>query len=478
MPFDSIAGQFPNNMRSKKMTTRSLAFHLAAASSALVGLTFPAHAADQSPLTATTASQKPAWLTDLSLGVKETDDDNVFMSGANSQNLPKAYKVPAGSTAALKDRSSLVTTVSPRLGINFAPLLGDQKTLEVLSLGYSSDLFTYHDIPWQKYDCHRFLGAVKGQADNLSFTLDNMFVYVDGSDYGPTYPGGGNFYNAWATVTDGLRVKQLQDTGKLAVRYDWDKFFVRPTVFLNYFDPMSKLLNLPASEGYQNYPGRYDLNGGADVGYKISPATALTLGYRYGHQYQQQMSFSPDSSPNDYQRVLFGAEGKPTDWLTMSLQGGPDFRSYAPNTATHITPVTNLHPLTYYGEASVTAQASPADSFSFKYKAYQWLSICGKLPFFDNRYELNYHRTLTDTLGLDLGARAWNADFTSGNLSTSLRNDMLFTPSAGLTWSPTPHLGATLAYTGNLGRNLEHSTAPLYRDFDQNLFSLGVQYKF
>jgi len=91
---------------------------------------------------------------------------------------------------------------------------------------------------------------------------------------------------------------------------------------------------------------------------------------------------------------------------------------------------------------------------------------------------LNYRRTLGDKLTLDLGARAWNADFTSGDLSASLRNDMLLTACAGLTWAATSHLGATLGYTGNLGRNLENSNTPLHRNFDQNLLSLGVQYKF
>ena len=55
---------------------------------------------------------KPTWLFELSLGVKESYDDNVFLSGVDQKYLPKVYVVPAGSVAALKDSSSLVTTVS------------------------------------------------------------------------------------------------------------------------------------------------------------------------------------------------------------------------------------------------------------------------------------------------------------------------------------------------------------------------------
>jgi hypothetical protein len=47
--------------------------------------------------------QKPAWLTDLSIGVKEGYDDNVYLSGVVPANKP----VPDGGVLALKDHSSL-----------------------------------------------------------------------------------------------------------------------------------------------------------------------------------------------------------------------------------------------------------------------------------------------------------------------------------------------------------------------------------
>jgi hypothetical protein len=59
---------------------------------------------------------------------------------------------------------------------------------------------------------------------------------------------------------------------------------------------MTKLLDVT---GYQNYVDRYDVNGGADFGYRVEPQLAVTLGYRYGHQYQEQLSFSPFSSPSN-----------------------------------------------------------------------------------------------------------------------------------------------------------------------------------
>lgn len=77
------------------------------------------HAADGGQ-TATTPAlpQKPAWLTDLSIGVKDGYDDNVYLSGVVPANRP----IPDGGVLALKNHSSFVTTVSPKLGVNFAVL--------------------------------------------------------------------------------------------------------------------------------------------------------------------------------------------------------------------------------------------------------------------------------------------------------------------------------------------------------------------
>ena len=106
-----------------------------------------------------------------------------------------------------------------------------------------------------------------------------------------------------------------------------------------------------------------------------------------------------NSSPNDYQRVLLGLEGRPWKWLEVKIQGGPDFRSYEGDSATHITPVNDLNPVKYYGEALLIAKLTAADTLTFKYKQWQWLSTLGKVPYFDSTYDLSYHRKLTSKLG-------------------------------------------------------------------------------
>ncbi len=63
-----------------------------------------------------TAWQKPVWLTALSIGVRESYDDNVLLVSGDG----------------MAPQSSWVTTVSPKVGFNFAPLLGNTNTTNTL----------------------------------------------------------------------------------------------------------------------------------------------------------------------------------------------------------------------------------------------------------------------------------------------------------------------------------------------------------
>ena len=420
------------------------------------------------------SAEKPAWLADLSLGVKESYDDNLFLSGVDPKYLPASYTVPPGSVAALENRGTWVTTVSPKVGINFMPLLGNQTAIQTLSIACAPDFVVYHDAPSESYDAHRFAAAVKYGADSFTFSLDDSLIYIDGNNVAPTYPAG--LMNAYSTVAPRERREQIQDRTMVEFQYDWNRWFIRPTASLLDYDMMTEQFNVT---GYQNYESRYDVNGGPDLGYKINASLAMTLGYRYGHQYQEQFSFSPYSSSSDYQRVLLVMEGKPWNWLAVKIQGGPDFRSYQADSASHITPVNDHHPITYYGEASLTATLTPKDGVTFKYKQWQWVSSIGKVPYFDSTYDLSYHRKLTDKLGWDLGGKILSSDYRSGNLANCYRDDSEYSISTGLAYAFNDHCNVSLTYSFDMGQNdLDDITNPDTRAFDRQLVSIGAALKF
>jgi hypothetical protein len=415
-----------------------------------------------SPAISANSLSKPAWLADFSLGVKESYDDNIYLVGLGT----------------LKNRSSWITTVTPKIGFNFTPLVGTN-LFQTVGFNYSADVVTFHDAPTESYTAHRLGVTLAAKRGDVSFTAENNFIFVDGDDSGPIFPDG---RSGIATAAVRERREQWQDRSKVTLQFDWGRWFVRPTAVLTYYDLMT---SQHAGAGYDNYCDRYDLNGGADLGFRFNPHFAATLGYRYGHQYQQQYDFDPShlSSSSDYQRVLLGCEGNPWQWLTIAVQAGPDFRNYEENTATHTTPVNGHQPVMYYGEGALTAKFSAHDTVTIKYKQWQWVSSTGKIPCYDSSCDLNYHHQVSAKFSWDLGGKFTSWDYTSGNVATCQRNDTQYSLTAGCGYAVTAHLTATASYAVDLGRNAQGGLAtlgvnPQSREYDRQLVSIGAQYKF
>jgi hypothetical protein len=432
---------------------------------------------------------KPAWLPQLSLGVKESYDDNIFgVSGEGMQ--------PQGAW---------ITSISPAIGFDFASLLGEQATFQTLSLNYTPDFVFFalahnqapYNEPSQNYDAHKFGTVIKGAVDDFSFSLSNAFLYNDGSKTAPTYAmnqsgAAGEFdkyRDHYAYVPSRERANQFQERETTVLEYDLGPVFIRPTDTLLLYDMNTALHNTSKApyEGYQNFVDRYDINGGLDFGYKVATNLAVTVGYRYGSQYQQQFAPSITSdytnySSSTYQRVLFGLEGKPWDWLVLKLDGGPDFRDYNSH-----APISNLHPTKYYAEASLSAAISANQSLTFNYKQFEWEASTGYIPTWDSSYDLDYHWNVNKRLGFDLDAKIQEYDATGGNdvatgTDPSLRTDRMYTLSPAATYAFTPQLSATLSYEFDAANN-ELYTLPAanhagYRNFIHQVVSLGLLYKF
>jgi len=60
------------------------------------------------------------------------------------------------------------------------------------------------------------LGVVKGGTGAFSFSADNNFVYINGINFGPTYPGG--LLNAYGTAGVRERRKLVQDKAAITVQ--------------------------------------------------------------------------------------------------------------------------------------------------------------------------------------------------------------------------------------------------------------------
>ena len=428
-------------------------------------LAFTVSAADK-PAVAPAAS-KPNWLTDISIAVKESYDDNVLgVSG----------------DGAMDREGSWITTISPKLGFNLVPVLGEQKTIQTFTFGYAPDFVKFHDEPDQankseeSFNIHRIATVLKAKADAFSFSFDNTFTYVDGDKEAPVYTSPTDSgRNAYSPAMPRERREQFQDRAKITLQYDWEKWFVRPTASLLYYDLKTYQRNIA---GYQNYADRYDINGGADLGYRLNPRVALTLGYRYGHQDQEAFASAPDRhAVSDYQRVLIGIEGRPLKWLSVSLQAGPDFRSY--ENAVEAS-VKDSDQVKYYGEGSLTADLTTNDAITFKYKQWQWVSSTGRIPYLDSTFDLTYRHRFNKQFSSELGARMLSSDYTAGSRPNANRVDVLYGVAASVNYAINANLALNLGYNFDMGRNGQEGLGALekYREFDRHVVGLIATAKF
>ncbi|HEY4245637.1 MAG TPA: hypothetical protein VGM64_02210 [Lacunisphaera sp.] len=458
----------------------SVSVFVLTAASAVFSLTSPCGAADAAA-TSPAEWTKPAWLGELSLSAKESYDDNLL----------------GVSGKALNPESAWVSSLSFKLGLNLMPLPDQDNAIKTFTLVYAPEKFWYDGNSAENYTSHRINSVIAGKSGNISFSLDNAFLYVDGNKEAPTYAlnqfagaaanQNDKFRNNYAHAPARERRAQVQDRYTASLQYTSGNFFVRAASAMTLFDLDTDLHNTSVApyKGYQNYVDRYDINGGLDFGYKITPAIALTLGYRDGYQYQQKfdvaISADQHASSNHYQRVLFGLEGKPAKWLTAKLAVGPDARKYESSAA-----IADLSTTRFYGEGSLTATLPQNQSLSLTYKQWLFVGSTGLAPYDDITYALTYHWSATRQLGFDLGFKYLEANYTIGNEVTgsapALRDDLDYVYSAGATYAFTPHLLLSASFVYDQGKNglddLAASFGPSYREFEHGLSTFGIQYKF
>lgn len=442
-----------------------------------------AFGATSSAATPVASDSSAPWLTSLSLAGKEYYDDNVLLV----------------SGLGLPEQSSWVSDATFQLGLDFAPLLNEGAALSTFTFGYQGERADYHNLPSENYFSHRFTDAIKGKDGNFSYSFDNAFLYVDGNKFAETYAAnqlsgaaanqGDKYRNNYTHAVPRERRNQYQDRYNAQVQWNLadDLLFLRPVSTFTDYKLNTYLFNTSKAPylGYQDYIDRWDINAGADLGLNVSSKFAFTVGYRDGYQDQDRFALAINSdqhySSNHYQRVLFGFEGQPAPWLTVKFAAGPDFRDFNPD-----APIIHDRTTRYYGEGSATAALSKRQTLSLTYRQWIFVSSTGLVPYDDISYALTYHLGLTGRLGLDLGARYLEANYTLGDdvsgSAPSLRDDLEYEGSAGVSYLIAPHLTASLSYVYDKGENglksLPANLDPAYRDFEHGVSALGVKYSF
>jgi hypothetical protein len=401
----------------------------------------------------------PSWLTAASVTVKEGYDSNLFGTSTNPAGHPDVANVSSG-----------YTTLSTSLTLDLLAATGTPggEFLTGVKLGYAADYTSYGAVAREDNLRNTFSLQVTGRSGPWSLSIDNPLVYVDGSKEDPFY----NTFTPPGFSAALQRRRQIQERNTSFLRYDAKDWFARAVdsavynnLLINEHDPVG------IDKGYLNWVNRDDVNVGADVGYKLTPDFAATLGWRLGSQTQAQPYYSLVSNDSTYNRALFGFEGAPAPWLKVTAVAGPDYRRYS--NADHLGLTGDRHTW-LYTESSLSATLSPMDTITASDKVWHYVAAPGLTSDQETIESLIYKHVLTTEFSASVGVRVFGLHFDA----PTVRSDWATTYPLDLTYAFNKGLSLSADYSTTLGRShFPDSVAP-GRDWDENLVSLLVKATF
>ncbi len=395
------------------------------------------------------AAAKSPWTFSASLALKESFDNNVFIQDRGDQ----------------AKRESWITSLLPGVGVAY-----QESPAFKASVSYAPEVVFYHSESSEDHVAHR--GAINfgGKIEETAWEMLNGIVWIDGSNLGPRFTGGGDI-----PAIGGIPLRDHRDAAiyrnTLKVTQTLGKAFLRPvfTSYVHDFQTEHHQTTEPGFAGYENYIDRYDIGGGLDGGYEVSAKTWLILGYRFGHQEQMRNQFQADSPySNNYHRFLVGLEGTPTDWLKLNLLAGPDVRDF-----TTATPASfNRNELLYFIDASISLLPTKRDTVTLAARRYEQPAFSSHSVYEDIVYDLSFRHKFSDPFTAGAGFRIYGGDWQA----PVNRDDWIFTPSAILIYAYDKHFSGELAYSYDWVESKVANT--IGREFTRHLVSLGLKYTF
>jgi hypothetical protein len=418
------------------------------------------------------ASTNLTWKADFTL--KETYDDNVYLqNNAPPSTMPDA--VPA-------KKSSWVTTLTPHVGLDYKFGTGFKA-----SLSYAPDVAVYHNTPSEDNTTHRGVTTFSGAAGDAVWEQTDTFTYIDGSRTGPIFgritPGPSQDVPAIGGIPLRDRRAAFIYRGGFKLTWTLDRFFIRPvaSAYVHDFNTIQKLSAPLPGECYENYLDRQDVNGGVDIGYEVGNKTYLVLGYRYGRQDQftgpnaTSTAFTDSPYDSSYHRILFGVEGNPAKWIKLAALGGPEIRDWASGTYAGF----DRNRIDYWVDATATIMPDKNDAVTLLFRRLTQPAFSSQSIYDDITYSAMWKHTFNEHFSASAGMQLYIGDWQA----PVYRDDWIYTPSAGLTYTCNKHFSVEAACSGDWAKNKTSTSAPKAqyadgREFTRHLVSLAMKCTF
>jgi hypothetical protein len=337
----------------------------------------------------------------------------------------------------LARRSSWGSRASVAADLRFRPSAGFEAEVH-----FEGGPTFYYEEPSENHWSYKLGGSAAGKTGwGGRWSAKTDFALVDGSSETPVYTGPGG-----APCFGGLEVMARRDafhwTGATDYKQPVSTGYIRPLVAWKYNDFRTAHRAVP---GYLNYTDRADIGGGLDVGWKLFGEFHFVTGYRIGYQWEDHVLEDPTEYSSLYQRALFGFEGKPLPWLSVSALAGPDFRDWESNVA----PGFDENEVLVFLDATVEAELTRSDRLTLKAGRFEQPGFCGRSAYEDISYGATWKHAFHPALGAEAGVLYHGSDF-QGPVN---REDWILTATAALEWRPVPDVTVRATYQYDDGRS-------------------------
>jgi hypothetical protein len=403
------------------------------------------------------------------LGLKETYDSNVYIQDTAPDPANVAAAQAAGFDPVEANKESFVTAILPRVGLDYQPCAAFR-----LAVAYAPEIAFYHSADSEDYVAHRGTLNLSGTIEDTKWELLNTFTGIDGSSLGPTFARPGD-----VPAIGGIPLRNRRDAfifqNSFRVTQPLGKFLIRPIATAYLHDFGTKQFSSGPGYVYENYIDRQNINGGLDVGIPLGRQTHFIVGYRYGDQ--QQFKLLGADSPYDrtYHRVLVGLEGSPVKWLKLALLGGPDFNDYASGTPASF----HDDELIYFMDSSITLLPTSKDTIRLSNTRYQQPAFSSFSVYEDITYAVTWKHTFDSHWSANAGFQLYIGDWQK----PVSREDWIYTPSAGVTYTHDKHLSVDFGYSYDWVENHAGTSTPQTqyadgREYTRHLVWLAAKYAF